>query len=208
MIAQPKQIYIIGAGGHGKVAIRAAQLCGIEVVAAFDDASEKHGTTLLGVPVVGNISSILQLESLPTLIAIGDNRTRLRLASQFALDWVSVVHPDATVDCYAEIGVGVLILAGAVIQTHATVCDHAIINDNATVEHDCRIAKGAHASCNSCLAGGAQLGEGSLVGIGASVLPGILVGDGTVVGAGAVVTKNLGKHVTAFGIPAKVLNLK
>jgi len=206
--AQPEQIYIIGAGGHGKVAIRAAQLCGTEVVAVFDDASEKHGTTLLGAPVVGNVPSILQMRSLPTLIAIGDNHTRLRLASQFALDWVSVVHPKAIVDCYAEVGVGVLILAGAVIQTLATVCDHAIINDNATVEHDCRIARGAHVSCNSCLAGGAQLGEGSLIGMGASVLPGIQVGDGAIVGAGAVVTKNLDEHVTAFGVPAQVLDMK
>jgi sugar O-acyltransferase (sialic acid O-acetyltransferase NeuD family) len=201
---QPEKIYIIGAGGHGKVAIRAAQLGGMEVVAVFDDATEKQGGTCCDVPVVGDIPSIRNAPPLPTLIAIGDNHIRLHLARKLELHWATVVHPSAIIDSTAKIGIGVLVLAGAVVQADAILEDHAIINDNATIEHDCHVATGAHVSCNACLAGEASIGKGTMIGIGASILPGICVGDSSVVAAGAVVINNLESHVTAMGVPARV----
>lgn len=202
---QPEKIYVIGAGGHGKVAIRAAQMSGKEVVAVFDDATEKHGSAICGVPVAGNVCSILKAPPFPTFIAIGDNRLRLRLAEEFNLIWATVIHPNAFVDPTVKVGVGILVLAGAVVQVDAILGDHAIVNDNATVEHNCCVAPGAHVSCNACLAGGASIGRGTLVGIGASILPGVQVGDASVVGAGAVVVKNLENRVTAVGVPAKAI---
>jgi len=207
VIRQPEQIYLVGAGGHGKVALRAAQLSGIEVVTIFDDAIEKFGSTIYGVPVVGNISLIRKATPLPTLITIGDNLRRLAIASELDVPWATVVHPHAMVDSTAKIGLGVLVLAGAVIQADAFIGDYAIVNDNATVEHDCRLAEGSHVSCNACLAGGASIGAGTLIGIGASVLPGIQVGNRSVVGAGAVVVEDLGDEVTAMGLPARVVEV-
>ena len=206
MKKQPEKIYVIGAGGHAKVAVCAAQLSGKEVVAIFDDATEKHGSAICGVPVVGNIGSILKSPPLPTLIAIGENRLRLQLATELDLHWATVIHPNAFVDNSVKIGVGSLVLAGAVVQVDAILEDHVIVNDNATVEHDCLVGSGAHVSCNACLTGGVSIGRGTMVGVGASILPGVRVGDAAVVGAGAVVVENLENQVTAVGVPAKVID--
>jgi sugar O-acyltransferase (sialic acid O-acetyltransferase NeuD family) len=202
---RPKQIYVIGAGGHGKVAIRAAQLSGQKVVAVFDDAEERIGSRICDVPVIGVINAIRNADPLPAFIAIGENRIRMRIAKQLDLPWATVVHPHASIDCHAEIGSGVLVLAGAVIQIHACIGDHAIVNNNATVEHDCRVKAGAHISSNACLAGGSSIGTETLIGTGASVLPGIHIGGHAIVGAGAVVTRNLNDRVTAVGVPASVV---
>jgi sugar O-acyltransferase (sialic acid O-acetyltransferase NeuD family) len=202
---QPKAIYVIGAGGHGKVAIRAAQLSGIKVVAVFDDAPDKAGMQTCGVQVVGCIDSIQGMPPLPTHIAIGENRLRMQIASSLELSWATIIHPAAFLDESVSIGVGALVLAGAVVQVDAVLGEHVIINDNATIEHDCRVGVGAHVSCNACLAGGVGVGDGTLVGVGASVLPGVQVGDFSIVGAGAVVTSNLQDNVTALGVPARVV---
>jgi sugar O-acyltransferase (sialic acid O-acetyltransferase NeuD family) len=201
----PEEIFIIGAGGHGKVAVRAAQAAGSRVVAIFDDNPSKWDSLVFGVAVVGPVDAICTRPPLPTLLAIGDNDRRLELANKLNLPWASVVHPAAYVDEYAQIGAGVLVLPGAVIHVDAVVGDHAIVNSNATVEHDCRIGAGAHVSCRACLTGGVQVGRGALIGAGAVVLPGIRVADFARVGAGAVVTRNVEIATTVVGVPAQLL---
>ena len=155
---------------------------------------------------LGSISAILEAEPLPTLIAVGDNRRRLHLANQLDLSWITVVHPAAVIDSTVEIGVGVLVLAGAVVQVDAKLGDHVIVNSNATVEHDCFVKTGAHISCNACLAGGALIGEGTLIGVGGLRPPWY---SRRVryrsLGGGPMVVKDLEDHVTAMGVPAKVV---
>jgi sugar O-acyltransferase (sialic acid O-acetyltransferase NeuD family) len=202
----PPEVYIIGAGGHGKVAVRAAQANGNRVAALFDDNPLLRGREVFGSPIVGNVPSISAFPTRPTLIAIGDNARRLAIAGQLSMQWLTLVHPAAMVDASARLGHGALVLAGAVVQVDAMIGEHAIVNNNATVEHDCHVGVGAHVSTNACLAGGARIGRRTLVGAGAIVLPGIHVGDFVTIGAGAVVTRNLPDNVTVVGVPARILN--
>jgi len=202
----PEEIYIIGAGGHGKVAIRAAQACGHRVVAAFDDDPALVGQSVCGAPVVGGRALLHAYTPRPTLIAIGDNATRMELAERFDLPWLTLLHPAAFVDSTASIGWGVCVLAGAVVQVDAVIGDHTIVNDNATVEHDCIIGRGAHISCNACLTGEVKVGEGALIGAGAVILPRVEIGEFAIVGAGAVVTADVPARTTVVGNPARVLH--
>jgi sugar O-acyltransferase (sialic acid O-acetyltransferase NeuD family) len=177
----------------------------MRVAAVFDDDLTKVGTKLCGVPIVGNVKSISQHRQLPTLIAIGENASRLAIARQLKLPWASVVHPAATVDQSVDLGAGVLVLAGAVIQVDARIGDHVIINDNATVEHDCHVASAAQVSCNACLTGGVRVGTAAMIGAGAVVLPNVAVGDFATIGAGAVATRNVPSNVTVTGVPARLI---
>jgi sugar O-acyltransferase (sialic acid O-acetyltransferase NeuD family) len=199
------EIYIIGAGGHGKVAIRAAQAQGYRVAAVFDDDPGRVRQTVCGVPIVGNMDALRSHLARPTLVAIGDNALRLALVEQLDLPWLTLVHPAAFVDGAATIGLGTIVLAKAVVQVDVVIGDHAIVNDNATVEHDCVVGTGAHISCNACLTGGVHVGRGALIGAGAVVLPGIRIGDFAIVGAGAVVTTDVPADVTVVGNPARIL---
>lgn len=199
----PKHLYIIGAGGHAKVAIGTARACGWKVIGAFDDNSVKHGEEILGVKVVGPIASLLCERRMPTLIAIGDNKTRLRLAEELNLEWATLVHPAAVVASNVRLEKGTLVLAGAVVEVSSIVGAHVIVNHNATIEHECHVADGVHISCNACLAGAAVVGRGSLVGAGAVVLPLVEVGEFCTIGAGAVATKNVLSHQIMIGNPAR-----
>jgi len=201
----PDEIYIIGAGGHGKVALRAAQTQGYRVAAVFDDDSDRIGHSVCNVPIVVGVAALRTQPLRPTLIAIGDNARRLELAEQLQLRWLTLVHPAAFVDAEATIGYGTIVLARAVVQVDAVIGDHAIVNDNATVEHDCFVGVGAHVSCNACLTGGVHVGQGALIGAGAVILPGLQVGDFAIVGAGAVVTADVPARATVVGNPARLL---
>ena len=53
---------------------------------------------------------------------------------------------------------------------------------------------------------GPDIGDGVFLGDGAKVVGAVSIGAGTVVGVSSVVTKSLPAHVTAVGIPARVLH--
>jgi sugar O-acyltransferase (sialic acid O-acetyltransferase NeuD family) len=195
-------VVVFGAGGHAKVVVSTLQQSGCHVEKIYDDDPATMGRTVSDVNVAGPTSEATS--NLPTVIAIGDNAARERLASQqSARQWVTAIHPSAQVHPSARIGSGTVILAGAVIQADAIIGAHAIINTGATVDHDCVVEDFAHIGPGAHLAGGVRIGRGAFLGVGSAVVPGVRIGEWSTVGAGGVATSDLADHIIAVGVPAK-----
>jgi sugar O-acyltransferase (sialic acid O-acetyltransferase NeuD family) len=202
-------IWILGAGGHAKVVIEAIRAGGeFEICGILDDNIERHGTTIRGIPIVDSMTSeaIARHQVRNAVIAIGDNRTRARLASELGglVSWPAVIHPRAIVDSASTLGEGTVVCAGAVVQTDTRIGQHAILNTACSVDHDCDVGDFAHIAPGCHIAGGVQIGDGVLVGIGSSIIPGRGIGNWAIVGAGAVVVANLPASCVATGVPARV----
>ena len=203
-------VVVVGAGGHAKVVVATLQALGVGVRVALDDDESLWGGSLLGVPVAGPISTLADLDGHRVVLALGDNRTRQRLAARLesahpGLRWAIAVHPSAVVHPSAQIGPGGVVFAGAVVQPDALIGAHAIVNTGATVDHDCRLGDFVHLAPGSHLAGGVVLDGGAFVGMGAVVLPHRRVGAWATVGAGGVVVEDVADGVTVAGVPARAL---
>jgi sugar O-acyltransferase (sialic acid O-acetyltransferase NeuD family) len=207
-MSQNAAVYVIGAGGHAKVVIRAVQATGRTVARIFDDDPGRCGSSLLGVPVSGPVERIREYPRQPTIIAIGDNATRRRIAETYELPAITIVHPQAFVDSSAHLGPGTVILARAIVQVDSCLGDHVIVNHAATVDHDCVVGDYAHLAPGVHLAGGVTVEDGVLIGINAAVIPGTRIGRDTTVGAGAAVAQDLPAYAVAVGVPAKVMRLQ
>jgi len=197
-------MYVIGAGGHAKVVLQAIRTLGRRVAAVFDDNPASWNQCVMGIGVVGCVRSIEQYSPKPTVIAVGDNRHRRRLAEQLQCEWTTIVHPNAYVDPSVQIGPGSVILPGAIVQVDGVVGRHAIVNNGCVIDHDCRIGDFAHICPGVCLAGGVTVGEGAMLGIGSVAIPGVRIGAWTTVGAGAAVVRDVPDRVVAMGVPARV----
>lgn len=198
-----QQLWIIGAGGHAKVVIATARAAGFEVAGLIDDQPGNIGNEVLGVEVVGDDGAVPS--GAAVIIAIGDNRTRERLASSFDhVEWTSIVHPRAWLADGTRIGAGSVVFAQAVVQPGAVIGDQVIVNSGAIVEHDVALEDLSQVASGAVLAGGARVGLGGFVGAGATVLPGVQVGAWAIVGAGAVVTRDVPDGATVIGVPARV----
>jgi sugar O-acyltransferase (sialic acid O-acetyltransferase NeuD family) len=206
-----REVYVYGAGGHGKVVADLLLAAGEEPISGFIDDGVPPGGLVLGHPVHGPwawLTSRAAHGPVGIVLGIGDNEVRARIASAVAgigVEVLTVVHPRATVAPSAALGGGTVIMAGAVVNPDARIGEGVIVNTGAVVEHDVVVGTYAHVSSGAALGGGSELGAYAHLGLGGVLLPGVRVGASAIIGAGAVVTRDIPDHVIAVGVPARVL---
>lgn len=207
-------LYVIGSGGHSKVVVSTLLEAGIVPSGILDQDPSRVGQRVLGIEVLGDLRIISgDAKPIRLVAAVGDNATRMRIASEVSsiapsVEWVRVIHPRAYVHPSAEIGEGTVVFAGAVVQPEARIGRHCIINTAATVDHDCRIGDFCHLAPGCHLAGNVRIGTGSFMGVGSSIIPGRLIGDWSVVGAGSTVIRDVPSCTVYAGCPARPLKPK
>lgn len=204
----------IGAGGHARVVIDALRLMRVEIAGLLDPQPELHGTTLDGVPVLGDdslLSSMFGRGIRTVFIGVGgaaSTAVRRRLYQEAigqGFDVITVIHPQSVISSTARIGRGATVLAGAIINAAAVLGDNVLVNTAAIVEHDCRLGDHVHVATGARLASTVAVGEAAHIGIGSTIRQCISIGACAVVGAGAVVVSDVPADVVVVGVPAKIL---
>jgi len=208
------RIILIGASGHGRVALDAALCQNRFEVIGWADSNIAEGMLVAGRPVLGKTADMARIASEHDLhgffLAISDNVTRASVhamirASVPDLDFVSIVHPSAVVASNATVGPGSLLLAGAVLNSMATIGTGCIVNTRASLDHDGIMHPWSSLLPGVVTGGNIELGEFSCVCIGAVLAHKVRIGEHTVVGAGAVVLSDLPPCTLAYGVPARVI---
>lgn len=210
-------VIVIGAGGHAAVVADALMARGIDILGFTEANSDRHGGSLLGRPILGEDDLVLSQHSPDrVLLANGigsvgsaDARRSAQVRLQKA-GWrfTMVQHPSSIVSAKAQIGPGVQMMAGSIIQVGAKIEEGSIVNTGAIVEHDCEIGSFVHIAPRAVLCGNVSIGPESHVGAGATVKQGLRLGPRTLIGAGAVVLKDFGRHGVLVGNPARPMGSK
>lgn len=207
------RVVIVGAGGHGQVmadALLRATSPAVDVAGFVDDRADA-GSTIMGLPVLGAVAALASFPHDAIVVAVGDNARRRELCDRFdraGERLVSVVHPSAIVGIDVVLEDGVMICAGAVVNTGSRLGKGAIINTAASVDHHSVIETCAHIAPGVHMGGEVHVGEGALVGVGAAVLPRRRIGHRATVGAGAVVTRDVADDERVVGNPARAIRRK
>lgn len=207
----PEQVIIIGAGGHAKVLLNALQMSSINVLGFTDIDVNKHGSTILGCPVLGDdaIIDTYSHNDVRLIIGIGSTEPGSARRDTFqhfqakGFAFSTCVHPSAIVAPDIKLGQGSQIMAGTVLQPGCVIGMNTIINTRASVDHDCKIGDHVHIAPGAVLGGAVNIGHGSHIGTHATVIENITIGSGTMVAAGACVVANLKSQERMAGIPAK-----
>ncbi len=205
---EPIKVLVVGAGGHARVCIEALVDSGFDIVGCVTrDGSGGDG---LPWPVVGADSEIVAIAARHgvshVFVAVGHNATRQAITERCVaagLSPVNAISRFAMVSANASLGVGVAVLAGAVLNPTAVVGDGAVVNTRASVDHDVVVGSFAHVAVGVSLAGGVTVGERSLLGVGSCAIPLVRIGADAVVGAGAAVVGDVRDGATVVGVPAR-----
>ena len=213
-----RRFIVLGAGGHGRVVADLVRTLGYDVVGYADADVARVGTPAdaAGAEVVLTQTELLACTrgerpwpcgASAIALGIGNNAARAR--ARRAIDRTrlpALVHPRAWVSGTVRLGTGVVVLAGAVINTDARIGDGSIVNSRATIEHDCVLGADVHVSPGATLCGSVAVGERSWIGAGAVIIPGLRVARRSTVGAGAVVIRDVVSDATVVGNPARALS--
>lgn len=193
------KVYLYGASGHAKVVMDIAKLTHFDVPCLIDDNPAVN--ELAGVPVVHSSEGLT-----PIIVTIGDCQIRKRIVEKLgARDYLTLIHPSAIKAESVRLGVGNVVMAGAILNPYVVVGNHCIINTGASVDHDSIIHDFVHIAPHCTLCGEVEIGEGTWVGAGTTIIQGIHIGKNCFIGAGAVVVKDIPDNSLCYGNPARVV---
>ena len=205
-----KAVIMLGAGGHAKVLLDTLIDQRANVIGILDQ--NPRGAGLFEIPIIGTDDDIKNysptaVELVNGLGSINVVGARMHIFKKFkalGYNFRSVIHPTAIVSTRAQLGEGVQIMAGAVVNAGSNIGDNAIINTSTSIDHDCQLAAHVHIAPGCVLSGGVTVGKGTHIGTGSSIIQGITIGQNVLIGAGSVVVRDIPDNVKAFGVPARV----
>jgi sugar O-acyltransferase (sialic acid O-acetyltransferase NeuD family) len=204
------RIVILGAGGHGRevhdVIDAINRIERTYVIAGFLDDREPDERRLMA-PYLGPLDALGSVDAC-FVIGIGEGSVRRKVAQvaeRAAPGAPPLVHPSALVGSLVSYGVGTIVCGHSSLSTSVTIGRHVSLNPGCTVGHDAVLEDYVTVLPGASISGNVHLGEACTVGTNATVIQGTRVGRGTKVGAGAVVIRDLPDHVTAVGVPARIL---
>ncbi len=193
-------IWIYGASGHGKVILDILECQGKAVGGFIDD--DESINRFMGYPVIHKRE--LVSPNATVIMGIGNNAIREKVVGNHDFTYVNAIHPKAVFSKFANMGEGIVVMAGAIVQAGTTLGNHVIINTGATIDHDCQIGDFVHVSPGSTLCGNVTVGKGSWIGAGTTIIQGVTIGSNVIVGAGSVIRKNVPDNVMIVGNPPEI----
>lgn len=198
-----RSLLIAGASGHAKVLAALGEALGWQVVGFADSQKTGH----FGKPVRPWSEWDAKL---PVAIGVGNPVQRERMFRELTAagrELPTMIHPRAWVEPSAVLGIGTVVLAGAIVGVDATIGVGAILNTGSSVDHDCRLGDFVHVAPGAHLAGLVTVGIGTWIGIGAAVKQEIAIGSWSMIGAGAAVVDDVPDAAVLAGTPARVLRM-
>jgi sugar O-acyltransferase (sialic acid O-acetyltransferase NeuD family) len=207
-----RDLLIVGAGGFARETAAAATAAW-RVLGFLDDNPALHGTSRSGLPILGDVESVLDMPDAAVVVCVGNPRNyvvRQRIVARLSLPeerYATVVHPAAEIGAGSTVGPGSVLLAGAVLTADVTVGSHVAIMPQAVLTHDDVVGDYATIASGVRLGGGAVLDTGAYVGAGALVREGVTVGAWSLVGMGSVVLRDVPAGQVWAGNPARCLRM-
>lgn len=209
-----EELILIGGGGHCKSVIDSLRKDDRFRIIGILDKKEKVGTSINGVPIVGEDETLPYYfqngvrHAFITLGSIGNIKGREKLyhmVKSIGFQLPVIIDPSAIISESAKIGEGTYVGKGAILNIDVKVGKNCIINTGAIIDHDCQIGDFCHIAPGTTLSGNVTIGYGSHIGTNSTVIQGIEIGSGTLIGAGSVVIKNIGSNQKAYGNPCRVV---
>lgn len=207
-----KKVLIIGSSGHSKVVIDIFEKEGTYDIIGLLDTYRNIGEETLGYKILGSEDDLPQIiarhPNCKVFVAIGDNWIRKKMVTKVIsimpnVNFATAIHPSAQIGRHTSIGEGVVIMAGAIVNSGANIGDFTIINTKASIDHDSKMLSFSSLAPNVTTGGNVLIGEFSAMAIGATIQHGISIGKHSVIGAGSILMRNCGDNLVMYGVPAK-----
>lgn len=191
-------ILVLGSGGHSGVLIDILEQLDVELLGILDN-SRKIGSKCFGLEVIGNDDYIDNFSHEEVILVNGigslpGRQERWLISEKFrekGFEFMTLVHPNASLTNNISIGNGVQIMNGSVVQHGTHIGCDSIINTGSIIDHNCTIGNSCHIAPGTVLSGGVTIGNNVHIGTGSCIIQNIKIGDNVTVAAGSVIYKDI-----------------
>jgi len=207
-----KNIVLFGGGNQVHYTLDIIQKQGLYNVIGIIDSVHDVGTERFGYKVIGrqeDIKSLIEEYGIEAgIITIGDNWIRYYISEQVKnlvkdFEFVNAIHPSVVIGNNVQIGTGVVVMAGVIINPMAKIGNHTFFATGCQIEHDCTIEDYASVSAGSVLGGYVHIKRYSAITLNVTILDRTTIGENSVVGSGSLVLKDVPDNILAYGNPCK-----
>ena len=198
-----RKVLLIGGGGHAKVILSILSTQGIKIHAIISPEIDQSFSLFKNVKHLKDDSEVLNYPTNEVVLVNGVgslpyNFLRASIFEKFckhSYKFLTVKSEYSIVSDFCDLGMGVQIMPGAIINADAMIGDNTIINSGAIIEHDCKVGKNNHIAPGAILCGQSSTEANVHVGTGAVLIQGVTIRENSVVAAGASVVRDVEKNM-------------
>ena len=206
-----KNLIILGAGGMGRqVSLFAKGCAGYQKEYVIKGFLDDNPNAMKGFeefpPLLGSVDNYEIQPNDVFFNSIGDIQAKKRCINKIldrGGEFITLIHPTASVSEGTTIGRGCMISARAGIGTEGSVGDFCLIQDNAIIGHDVHVGNFCRIDCNVVLIAGVSLDDDVCIHTSSVINHNVRIGEGATVGALSFVIRNVKPGTTVQGNPAK-----
>jgi sugar O-acyltransferase (sialic acid O-acetyltransferase NeuD family) len=206
------RLAIIGASRLGQMIAHYAVETGQFEVAGFFDNAVAKGTVTKGGTVLGKTDDLRAhhaggaFDALLIGVGYENWHWRVKFFEDHAdLHIPTLVHPTSYINASAQLGRGVVILPGCIVDMFCVLEDNAFLNPGVILAHDTSVGAHSFIAPGVKVSGFSRVGRRCFVGIGAAIGNDVITCDDTTIGAGTVVVESLPTPGTYVGAPARLV---
>lgn len=204
-------VVIFGANSIGRLALDIFASNDVLVYGFLDENEELHNTEISETMILGDPfdDGFLKFIGNKTeaFVAV-ENKVLKNKIIKMLLDRrktmpVNAIHAKAIVSEDAEVGHGILVGPGSIINQGVKIGNHSIIQSGVIIDVMAEIGESVQIGNGSIINAGVKINDGAFIGSGVNIVSGVIIGKDARVGAGSVVIENVADGKTVFGNPAK-----
>jgi sugar O-acyltransferase (sialic acid O-acetyltransferase NeuD family) len=205
-----KKILLFGGGNQVHYTIDIIEKENKYEIAGIIDSVHSIGADRYGYKVLGRqddlINIVEEYKIDAGVITIGDNWSRSFVYNAIieqmpSFEFVNAIHPSVIMGKNVELGFGIVMMAGVIINPLAKIGNFTFFATGCQVEHDCIIEDYASVSAGSVMGGYVTIGKFSAITLGVTILDRLKIGKNSVIGSGSLVLKDIPDNVLAHGNP-------
>lgn len=193
-----KSFVIFGCSGHARVLLENIQSREEYNFLGWIDPNLRRGSKIFNHPVLGSeedLKSLYQEKEFSGIVGIGNISIRKKVVNAVLnqipdFNFINAIHKSAIISPSVNLGKGIAIMPGVIINTESKIEDHSIVNTGSKIDHNCSIGGFVNISPSVCLGGNVNIGAESLIGIGSILSNNLSVPDRYKIKAGTILSKN------------------
>ena len=200
-----ERLLIVGAGqGAMLIADVVARVPSQRLVGILDDRADLRGESILGIPVLGDLSDLTPLWDKgvfdAAVIAMSNHRdARIRVYEscvESGIALANVVDPSVVIGIGAKLGQGNLIFANSIIGPFTIIGDNNFLSTMTVVSHHCKMGDHIRSGPGVFISGSVTIGDRVRFGANIGIEPYLTIGAGAVIASGSAVTRDVPENTT------------